>query len=36
MDGTHYDRNEKMSKEFIKKIRIGNLSLQTHKLLGFP
>ena len=36
MDGTHYDRNEKMSKEFIKKNPHWKLSLQTHKLLGFP
>ena len=36
MDGTHYDRNEKMSKEFIKKNPYWKLSLQTHKLLGFP
>ena len=36
MDGTHYDRNEKMSKEFIKKNPNWKLSLQTHKLLGFP
>ena len=36
MDGTHYDRNEKMSKEFIKKNPVWKLSLQTHKLLGFP
>jgi 7-carboxy-7-deazaguanine synthase (Cx14CxxC type) len=36
MDGTHYDKNEKMSKEFIKKNPHWKLSLQTHKLLGFP
>ena len=36
MDGTHYDRNEKMSKEFVKKNPHWKLSLQTHKLLGFP
>ncbi len=36
MDGTHYHRNEKMSKEFIKKNPHWKLSLQTHKLLGFP
>ena len=36
MDGPHYDRNEKMSKEFIKKNPHWKLSLQTHKLLGFP
>ena len=36
MDGTHYDRNEKMSKEFIKKNPHWKLSLRTHKLLGFP
>ena len=36
MDGTHYDRNEKMSKEFIKKNPHWKLSLQTHKLFGFP
>ena len=36
MDGIHYDRNEKMSKEFIKKNPHWKLSLQTHKLLGFP
>ena len=36
MDGTHYDRNEKMSKEFIKNNPHWKLSLQTHKLLGFP
>ena len=36
MDGTHYDRNEKMSKEFIKKNPNWKLSLQTLKLLGFP
>ena len=36
MDGTHYDRNEKMSKEFIKKNPHWKLSLQTHKILGFP
>ena len=36
MDGTHYDRNENMSKEFIKKNPHWKLSLQTHKLLGFP
>jgi len=36
MDGTHYERNEKMSKEFIKKNPHWKLSLQTHKLLGFP
>ena len=36
MDGTHYDKNEKMSKEFIKKNPHWKLSLQTHKILGFP
>ena len=36
MDGTHYDKNEKMSKEFIKNNPHWKLSLQTHKLLGFP
>jgi len=36
MDGTHYDKNEKMSREFIKKNPHWKLSLQTHKLLGFP
>ena len=36
MDGIDYDRNEKMSKEFIKKNPHWKLSLQTHKLLGFP
>ena len=36
MDGTHYDKNEKMSKEFIKKNPRWKLSLQTHKILGFP
>ena len=36
MYGTHYDKNEKMSKEFIKKNPHWKLSLQTHKLLGFP
>ena len=36
MDGAHYDKNEKMSKEFIKKNPHWKLSLQTHKILGFP
>ena len=36
MDGTHYDKNEKMSKEFIKNNPHWKLSLQTHKILGFP
>ena len=36
MDGTNYDKNERMSKEFIKKNSQWKLSLQTHKILGFP
>jgi len=36
MDGNNYDKNEKMSKEFIKKNPHWKLSLQTHKILGFP
>ena len=36
MDGTNYDKNERMSKEFIKKNSQWKLSLQTHKIFGFP
>ena len=36
MDGNNYNKNEKMSKEFIKKNPRWKLSLQTHKILGFP
>ncbi len=36
MDGNDYNKNEKMSKEFIKKNPRWKLSLQTHKILGFP
>ena len=36
MDGAHYNKNQKMSKEFIKKNPRWKLSLQTHKILGFP
>ena len=36
MDGNNYKINEKMSKEFIKKNPRWKLSLQTHKILGFP
>ena len=36
MDGVHYNKNQKMSKEFIKKNPRWKLSLQTHKILGFP
>ena len=36
MEGTNYDKNERMSKEFIKKNSQWKLSLQTHKILGFP
>ena len=36
MDVTNYDKNERMSKEFIKKNSQWKLSLQTHKILGFP
>ena len=36
MDGNNYNKNEKISKEFIKKNPRWKLSLQTHKILGFP
>ena len=36
MDGNNYNKNEKLSKEFIKKNPRWKLSLQTHKILGFP
>ena len=36
MDGNNYKNNEKLSKEFIKKNPRWKLSLQTHKILGFP
>jgi 7-carboxy-7-deazaguanine synthase (Cx14CxxC type) len=36
MDGNNYKKNEKISKEFIKKNPRWKLSLQTHKILGFP
>jgi len=36
MDGTNYDKNQKMSKQFIKNNPQWKLSLQTHKILGFP
>ena len=36
MDGTNYDKNERMSKEFINNNPKWKLSLQTHKILGFP
>ena len=36
MDGNNYNKNEKLSKEFIKKNPSWKLSLQTHKILGFP
>ena len=36
MDGNNYNKNEKISKKFIKKNPRWKLSLQTHKILGFP
>ena len=36
MDGNHYHENEKISKEFINDNPNWKLSLQTHKILGFP
>ena len=36
MDGNHYHKNEKISKEFINDNPNWKLSLQTHKILGFP
>ena len=36
MDGNNYNKNEKISKEFIKNNPRWKLSLQTHKILGFP
>ena len=36
MDGTNYDKNQRMSKEFINNNPKWKLSLQTHKILGFP
>ena len=36
MDGNNYNKNEKLSKEFIKKNPRWKLSIQTHKILGFP
>ena len=36
MDGNHYQKNEKISKEFINDNPNWKLSLQTHKILGFP
>ena len=36
MDGNNYNKNEKISKEFIKKNPRWKLSIQTHKILGFP
>ena len=36
MDGNHYHKNEKISKEFINYNPNRKLSLQTHKILGFP
>ena len=36
MYGNNYNKNEKISKEFIKKNPRWKLSLQTHKILGFP
>lgn len=36
MDGINYDKNIKMSKKFIEKNPKWKLSLQTHKILGFP
>ena len=36
MDGNHYHKNEKISKEFINNNPNWKLSLQTHKILGFP
>ena len=36
MDGINYNKNIKMSKKFIEKNPKWKLSLQTHKILGFP
>lgn len=36
MDGTNYDKNQRMSKEFINNNPKWKLSLQTQKILGFP
>ncbi|MBH51477.1 MAG: 7-carboxy-7-deazaguanine synthase [Candidatus Marinimicrobia bacterium] len=36
MDGNNYNKNEKISKEFINDNPNWKLSLQTHKILGFP
>ena len=36
MDNDNYDENKMMSENFVKNNPFWKLSLQTHKILGFP
>ena len=36
MDNNNYDENKMMSENFVKNNPFWKLSLQTHKILGFP
>jgi organic radical activating enzyme len=36
MDNNDYEKNKKLSETFVEKNPKWKLSLQTHKILGFP